>query len=209
MAHSGGHSYETGWQQRGLSRACAPTTMYQPAELKTRKVDVKLAPGLRVGYVMGTGDLVPRGHRGPGRHAAPAHRRGARHGRSFRVERHRDRHPRLLRAPRAGRGTSRAGRRLSARRYADCRNTRAATSPLRCRSPLGRIAGARGGRARAGQAARTRQSAAHLAQRHYHRRLRRLGGGARPLLSDTGTQATPRSPRPPTRARTRNEAACL
>jgi aspartate/methionine/tyrosine aminotransferase len=27
--------------------------------LKTRKVDVKLAPGLRVGYIMGTGDLVP------------------------------------------------------------------------------------------------------------------------------------------------------
>ena len=31
----------------------------QPAQLKTRKVDVKLAPGLHVGYVMGTGDLVP------------------------------------------------------------------------------------------------------------------------------------------------------
>jgi hypothetical protein len=27
--------------------------------LKTRKVDVKLAPGLRIGYVMGPGDLVP------------------------------------------------------------------------------------------------------------------------------------------------------
>jgi hypothetical protein len=25
----------------------------------TRKVDVKLAPGLRIGYIMGTGDEVP------------------------------------------------------------------------------------------------------------------------------------------------------
>ena len=36
-----------------------PYNLYKPAQLKTRKVDVKLAPGLRIGYVMGTGDLVP------------------------------------------------------------------------------------------------------------------------------------------------------
>jgi hypothetical protein len=36
-----------------------PYNQYLPAELKTRKVDVKLAPGLRIGYVMGPGDLVP------------------------------------------------------------------------------------------------------------------------------------------------------
>ncbi len=36
-----------------------PYNQYRPATLKTRKVDVKLAPGLRVGYVMGTGDTVP------------------------------------------------------------------------------------------------------------------------------------------------------
>ena len=37
----------------------SPYNLYQAAELKTRKVDVKLAPGLRIGYVIGTGDLVP------------------------------------------------------------------------------------------------------------------------------------------------------
>jgi len=36
-----------------------PYNIYKPAQLKTRKVDVTLAPGLRIGYVMGTGDLVP------------------------------------------------------------------------------------------------------------------------------------------------------
>jgi hypothetical protein len=34
--------------------------------LKTRKVDVKLAAGLRIGYVMGTGDLVPEAIEGLG-----------------------------------------------------------------------------------------------------------------------------------------------
>src|SRR5215471_2239070 len=33
--------------------------MYRDAVLETRRVDVKLAPGLRIGYVMGPGDLVP------------------------------------------------------------------------------------------------------------------------------------------------------
>ena len=36
-----------------------PYNQYKPAELRTRKIDVKVAPGLRVGYVMGTGDMVP------------------------------------------------------------------------------------------------------------------------------------------------------
>ena len=36
-----------------------PYNQYLAAELRTRKVDVKVAPGLRVGYVMGTGDTVP------------------------------------------------------------------------------------------------------------------------------------------------------
>jgi hypothetical protein len=36
-----------------------PYNQYLPAELKTRKVDVKVAPGLRIGYVMGPGDMVP------------------------------------------------------------------------------------------------------------------------------------------------------
>ena len=36
-----------------------PYNLYRPAQLLTRKVDVKLAPGLRIGYIMGTGDEVP------------------------------------------------------------------------------------------------------------------------------------------------------
>jgi len=58
IAHSGGRAYRTGWQSIGYS-GLRSYNLYKPAQLKTRKVDVKLAPGLRIGYVMGTGDLVP------------------------------------------------------------------------------------------------------------------------------------------------------
>jgi LmbE family N-acetylglucosaminyl deacetylase len=59
VAHSGGRTYQTGWQSVSYA-GLRPYNLYQPAQLKTRKVDVKLAPGLRIGYVMGTGDLVPQ-----------------------------------------------------------------------------------------------------------------------------------------------------
>ncbi len=58
VVHCGDRTYETGWQSVGYP-GLTPYNMYKPAELKTRKVDVKLAPGVRIGYVMGTGDLVP------------------------------------------------------------------------------------------------------------------------------------------------------
>ena len=58
VAHSGGKSYSTGWQSVGYT-GLRPTNLYRPAQLKTRKIDVKIAPGLRIGYVMGTGDTVP------------------------------------------------------------------------------------------------------------------------------------------------------
>jgi LmbE family N-acetylglucosaminyl deacetylase len=58
VAYSGGHKYESGWQSVGYA-GLRPYNQYTPAELRTRKVDVKLAPDLRVGYVMGPGDLVP------------------------------------------------------------------------------------------------------------------------------------------------------
>jgi hypothetical protein len=58
VAHAGGHSYETGWQSVGY-QGLRPYNLYRPAQLLTRKVDVKLAPGLRIGYIMGTGDEVP------------------------------------------------------------------------------------------------------------------------------------------------------
>jgi hypothetical protein len=65
VAHSGGRDYKTGWQSIGYP-GLRPYNQYKPAQLKTRKVDVKLAPGLRIGYVMGTGDLVPEAIEGLG-----------------------------------------------------------------------------------------------------------------------------------------------
>jgi LmbE family N-acetylglucosaminyl deacetylase len=59
VVHSGGRTYETGWRSPGYA-GLRPYNYYETAQLKTRKVDVKLAPGLRVGYIMGTGDLVPQ-----------------------------------------------------------------------------------------------------------------------------------------------------
>ena len=58
VAHSGDRTYQSGWQNVGY-QGLLPYNLYKSAQLKTRKVDVKLAPGLRIGYVMGTGDLVP------------------------------------------------------------------------------------------------------------------------------------------------------
>jgi LmbE family N-acetylglucosaminyl deacetylase len=58
VARCGNHAYESGWQSLGYP-GLVPYNLYKPAQLKTRKVDVKLAPGLRIGYVMGTGDNVP------------------------------------------------------------------------------------------------------------------------------------------------------
>src|SRR6185312_16795423 len=65
VAQSGGRSYESGWHSIGY-QGLRPYNQYLPAELKTRKVDVRLAPGLRVGYVMGPGDLVPQAMEGMG-----------------------------------------------------------------------------------------------------------------------------------------------
>jgi LmbE family N-acetylglucosaminyl deacetylase len=58
VARSGGHTYRTGWRSVGYP-GLQPYNLYRPAQLQTRKVDVKLPPGLRIGYVMGTGDQVP------------------------------------------------------------------------------------------------------------------------------------------------------
>jgi len=58
VAHSGGHDYKTGWQSVGYP-GLRPYNLYKASQLKTRKVDVKMAPGLRVGYIMGSGDMVP------------------------------------------------------------------------------------------------------------------------------------------------------
>jgi hypothetical protein len=58
VVQAGGKSYTSGWRSVGYA-GLRPYNIYNDARLKTRKVDVKLAPGLRIGYVMGPGDLVP------------------------------------------------------------------------------------------------------------------------------------------------------
>jgi hypothetical protein len=65
VAHAGGRDYETGWRAVGYP-GLRPYNQYKASTLQTRKVDVKLAPGLRIGYVMGTGDLVPDAIEGMG-----------------------------------------------------------------------------------------------------------------------------------------------
>ena len=65
VAHAGGRSYTTGWRTIGY-QGLRPYNQYKAAELKTRKVDVKLASGLRIGYIMGTGDTVPEAIEGLG-----------------------------------------------------------------------------------------------------------------------------------------------
>ncbi|HWG21550.1 MAG TPA: PIG-L family deacetylase [Terracidiphilus sp.] len=58
VAHFGGKDYSSGWRSVGYPGLRSYNTV-RDAVLKTRRVDVKLAPGLRIGYVMGPGDLVP------------------------------------------------------------------------------------------------------------------------------------------------------
>jgi LmbE family N-acetylglucosaminyl deacetylase len=65
VAHAGGHEYETGWRAVGYP-GLRPYNQYKPSTLQTRKVNVKCAPDLRIGYVMGTGDLVPDAIEGMG-----------------------------------------------------------------------------------------------------------------------------------------------
>ena len=65
VAQAAGRSYESGWHSVGY-QGLRPYNQYLSAQLKARKIDVKLAPGLRVGYVMGPGDLVPQAIEGMG-----------------------------------------------------------------------------------------------------------------------------------------------
>jgi hypothetical protein len=58
VASFGGRAFRTGWRSVGYP-GLQPYNLYRPAQLRTRQVDVKLAHGLRIGYVMGTGDQVP------------------------------------------------------------------------------------------------------------------------------------------------------
>jgi LmbE family N-acetylglucosaminyl deacetylase len=59
VAESAGREYREGFAIVGYS-GLRPSNLYMPATYRTSGVDVKVAPGLRVGYVTGTGDDVPQ-----------------------------------------------------------------------------------------------------------------------------------------------------
>ena len=58
QANYQGHQYTDGYEPVGYA-GLRPYNYYRPAPYKLVGVDVKVAPGLKVGYVMGTGDDVP------------------------------------------------------------------------------------------------------------------------------------------------------
>ncbi|MBC7922047.1 MAG: PIG-L family deacetylase [Ferruginibacter sp.] len=57
-AVANGHTYAEGYEVLG-GRDLDHTFQYRPAAVVVRGVDVKVAPNLRVGYVMGAGDDIP------------------------------------------------------------------------------------------------------------------------------------------------------
>ncbi len=59
VAESGGRQYREGFVTASYA-ALRPYNLYQPANYRTSGVDVNVAPGLRAGYVTGTGDSVPQ-----------------------------------------------------------------------------------------------------------------------------------------------------
>ncbi len=58
VAEYGGKQYREGYEVTGYA-GVRPYFLYRASTATTSGVDVKVAPGLRVGYVMGTGDEVP------------------------------------------------------------------------------------------------------------------------------------------------------
>jgi LmbE family N-acetylglucosaminyl deacetylase len=60
-----GHSYTRGYETVGY-QGLRPYNYYNPGPYKLVGVNVKVAPGLKVGYVMGTGDDVPESLQGLG-----------------------------------------------------------------------------------------------------------------------------------------------
>jgi hypothetical protein len=58
VARAGGRAYAEGFTAIA-HRDLEARYLYEPARLEVRGLDVRVAPGLRVGYVMGVGDQVP------------------------------------------------------------------------------------------------------------------------------------------------------
>jgi LmbE family N-acetylglucosaminyl deacetylase len=59
VAESMGRQYREGFTTVGYP-GLRPYNLYRPAKYRISEVDCKIAPGLRVGYVTGTGDAVPQ-----------------------------------------------------------------------------------------------------------------------------------------------------
>ena len=59
VATSGGREYTDGYRTVGYP-GVRPYNYYRPATYRARGVDVRVAPGLNLGYVMGPGDDVPQ-----------------------------------------------------------------------------------------------------------------------------------------------------
>jgi len=58
VAEYNDHQYREGYETVGY-RGLRPYNLYQPSTYRVTGVDVKIAPGLNVAYVMGSGDKVP------------------------------------------------------------------------------------------------------------------------------------------------------
>ena len=58
IATTGNAEYRSGYTSAGYP-GLRPYNLYQPATYRVTGVDVRIAPGLRIGYVMGTGDDIP------------------------------------------------------------------------------------------------------------------------------------------------------
>ena len=58
VAESAGHEYREGYQVIA-HRDLETRFLYEPAAAELTAIDVKVAPGLKVGYIMGVGDEVP------------------------------------------------------------------------------------------------------------------------------------------------------
>ncbi len=65
VAEYQGHQYAEGYETVGYA-GLRPYNYYRPGPYKLVGIDVKLAPDLKVGYVMGTGDDVPQSLGEPG-----------------------------------------------------------------------------------------------------------------------------------------------
>ena len=59
VAEYNGQQFSEGYHMVGYT-GLRPYPYYRKAEYRTSGVDVKVAPGLKIGYIMGTGDDVPR-----------------------------------------------------------------------------------------------------------------------------------------------------